>query len=171
MAPSILSRPHHHCAVTHPAGHYDVQPALEPEWQTDPFELSSIDGHLYGRGVSDNKGPVLAFIYAVKELLQEHEAELPVNVAFLIEGEGGKHCRRASTAAPDRSGSGGTCPFPPAVWPALLNARRPVLRPVCRSDHAALRTRPSMPHPAPVQLGPAPPLPMGTTHSPSRPCL
>uniref|UniRef100_A0A1D2A699 Glutamine amidotransferase type-2 domain-containing protein n=1 Tax=Auxenochlorella protothecoides TaxID=3075 RepID=A0A1D2A699_AUXPR len=68
-------------------GHYDVQPALEPEWQTDPFELSSIDGHLYGRGVSDNKGPVLAFIYAVKELLHEHEAELPVNVAFLIEGE------------------------------------------------------------------------------------
>jgi hypothetical protein len=25
-----------------------------------------VDGHLYGRGTSDNKGPILAFIYAVK---------------------------------------------------------------------------------------------------------
>ena len=50
-------------------GHYDVQPAQEREWATDPFSVSSVDGYLYGRGTSDNKGPILAFLYAVKELL------------------------------------------------------------------------------------------------------
>jgi hypothetical protein len=38
-------------------GHYDVQPAMEREWATDPFEVAAIDGFLYGRGTSDNKVP------------------------------------------------------------------------------------------------------------------
>lgn len=71
-------------------GHYDVQPAMEREWVTDPFEMNAIDGYYYGRGTSDNKGPILAFIYAVKEMLEEGhgtDASLPVNVAFVFEGE------------------------------------------------------------------------------------
>lgn len=36
-------------------GHYDVQPAMEREWTTDPFEMNAIDGYYYGRGTSDNK--------------------------------------------------------------------------------------------------------------------
>ena len=36
-------------------GHYDVQPAMEREWTTNPFEMSCIDGYYYGRGTSDNK--------------------------------------------------------------------------------------------------------------------
>ena len=82
---------------THPPGHYDVQPALEPEWASDPWEVSAVDGYLVARGVSDNKGPVLAFLYAVRELLEECRgggSSLPVNIAFLIEGgprvEGGE---------------------------------------------------------------------------------
>ena len=27
-------------------GHYDVQPAAEPDWATNPFELNTIDGYL-----------------------------------------------------------------------------------------------------------------------------
>ena len=67
-----------------------MQPALEPDWQTRPFELAAVDGYLYGRGTSDNKGPVLAFAYAVREMLdcwRSAGAALPVNVAFIIEGE------------------------------------------------------------------------------------
>lgn len=41
-------------------GHYDVQPP-DPvdKWRSDPFEPELRDGRLYGRGVSDNKGPML----------------------------------------------------------------------------------------------------------------
>ena len=72
-------------------GHYDVQPTPEPEWKTDPWELNAVDGNFIARGVSDNKGPILAFIFAVKELLLNSSNGncdgLPVNVAFLFEGE------------------------------------------------------------------------------------
>ncbi|KAL6762356.1 hypothetical protein V8C86DRAFT_1825219 [Haematococcus lacustris] len=78
-------------------GHYDVQPALEPDWRTPPFELAAVNEYLYGRGTSDNKGPLLAFVFAVKELLQDSRAAaaagegsgggLPVNVTFIFEGE------------------------------------------------------------------------------------
>ena len=48
------------------------------------------DGYLYGRGTSDNKGPILAMIFAVKEMLDKREglarAGLPVNLAFVFEG-------------------------------------------------------------------------------------
>jgi acetylornithine deacetylase/succinyl-diaminopimelate desuccinylase-like protein len=47
-------------------GHYDVQPAEEPDWRTAPWTLCAVDGYLCGRGTSDNKGPILAFVYAIK---------------------------------------------------------------------------------------------------------
>lgn len=40
-------------------GHYDVMPAGELEdWNTDPWTLSAVGGHYYGRGTTDNKGIV-----------------------------------------------------------------------------------------------------------------
>ncbi|CDQ76071.1 unnamed protein product [Oncorhynchus mykiss] len=41
--------------------------------------------HLYGRGASDNKAPVLAWIHTV-EAYQALSIDLPVNVKFIIEG-------------------------------------------------------------------------------------
>ena len=52
-------------------GHYDVQPADPDEWETDPFVVTGRDGWYFGRGVSDNKGPILAVLMAVQELLIE----------------------------------------------------------------------------------------------------
>lgn len=67
-------------------GHYDVIEADDTlGWKTDPFQITANDGYLFGRGVSDNKGPVLAAIYSVAELLQE--GNLESDVVFLIEGE------------------------------------------------------------------------------------
>jgi di- and tripeptidase len=67
--------------------HYDVQPADSRDgWRSNPFSLSGSDGYLYGRGVSDDKGPLLAVIFAVKELLRD--GALAVNIVFLLEGEG-----------------------------------------------------------------------------------
>ncbi len=67
--------------------HYDVQPP-EPleEWAFDPFRGAIHDGKIYGRGVSDNKGNIIARIKAVEAFLQTDE-EVPVNVKFVIEGE------------------------------------------------------------------------------------
>ena len=63
-------------------GHYDVQPAaIEDGWNTEPFELTEIDGKLFGRGSTDDKGPVLAWLQAI-EAYQELGLELPVNIKF-----------------------------------------------------------------------------------------
>lgn len=35
-------------------------------WQSDPFELLAVNGYLYGRGVTDNKGPIMAMIFALQ---------------------------------------------------------------------------------------------------------
>ncbi|KAL4804478.1 hypothetical protein BDV18DRAFT_143243 [Aspergillus unguis] len=68
-------------------GHYDVvgADANRQKWKTDPYQLTSMDGFLYGRGVSDNKGPILAALYAAAELARQKT--LRCNVVFLIEGE------------------------------------------------------------------------------------
>ncbi|KAF6241919.1 hypothetical protein COO60DRAFT_1279749 [Scenedesmus sp. NREL 46B-D3] len=90
--PVVLGRLGHNPAYPTVAfyGHYDVQPAEEPDWKTNPFEMTAVDGYLCGRGTSDNKGPVLAFIYAVKEMLdcwRMAGLAAPINVAFMFEGE------------------------------------------------------------------------------------
>lgn len=65
-------------------GHLDVQPAAKEDgWNTEPFVLTRIDDKLYGRGSSDDKGPVLAFIHAI-EALQKSASGLPVNVKVKI---------------------------------------------------------------------------------------
>lgn len=68
-------------------GHYDVISAdnTDGKWLTDPFTLAGISGYLYGRGVTDNKGPILAAMYAAAELAAEQS--LGSDVIFLIEGE------------------------------------------------------------------------------------
>ena len=67
--------------------HYDVQPADPLElWETPPFDVDVRDGKVYARGVSDNKGNILARLQAVKAV-KETFGELPVNLKFLIEGE------------------------------------------------------------------------------------
>lgn len=67
--------------------HYDVQPPepLAP-WRSPPFEATERDGRLYGRGVSDDKGPMLIALEALAAFVAT-EGRLPVNVKLLIEGE------------------------------------------------------------------------------------
>lgn len=68
-------------------GHYDVVAADNKtgSWNTNPFDLRGINGYLYGRGVTDNKGPVLAALYAVADLVAGQQ--LTSDVVFLVEGE------------------------------------------------------------------------------------
>ncbi len=66
--------------------HYDVQPAKKEDgWATEPFEPVVKDGAIYGRGATDDKGPMLTTLKAVKHL---HETDqLKVNLMFVYEGE------------------------------------------------------------------------------------
>ena len=67
-------------------GHYDVQPpGDETSWTTPPFEPAVRDGRLYGRGASDDKGPVVVALETARRFHERGEEGL--NVRFLIEGE------------------------------------------------------------------------------------
>lgn len=68
-------------------GHYDVQPALLSDgWNSDPFTLTEDKtGRLFARGSSDDKGPIIGWLWAV-EAFQKLGMELPVNLKFCYEG-------------------------------------------------------------------------------------
>jgi acetylornithine deacetylase/succinyl-diaminopimelate desuccinylase-like protein len=67
--------------------HYDVQPVDPIElWKTDPFEPKMIDGKVFARGASDNKGQCFATLTALKVCLQSLQ-QLDVNIKLFIEGE------------------------------------------------------------------------------------
>lgn len=68
-------------------GHYDVQPALKDDgWASDPFTLTVDDkGRMYGRGSTDDKGPVLGWLNAI-QAHKEAGIEFPVNLLMCFEG-------------------------------------------------------------------------------------
>ncbi|XP_065646243.1 cytosolic non-specific dipeptidase isoform X2 [Hydra vulgaris] len=67
-------------------GHLDVQPAAKEDgWDSEPFKLIEKYGKLYGRGATDDKGPVLAWLKAI-EAFQTLGIEIPVNLKFCLEG-------------------------------------------------------------------------------------
>jgi acetylornithine deacetylase/succinyl-diaminopimelate desuccinylase-like protein len=67
-------------------GHYDVQPAAdETAWATPPFVPSLRNGRMYGRGTTDDKGPVVVALEVARAFAAGDGP--PLNVRFLIEGE------------------------------------------------------------------------------------
>jgi acetylornithine deacetylase/succinyl-diaminopimelate desuccinylase-like protein len=67
--------------------HYDVQPP-EPldRWSVPPFGGEIRKGCLYGRGAADNKGNLVARMWAVRAW-QEVAGDPPCDVTFVVEGE------------------------------------------------------------------------------------
>jgi acetylornithine deacetylase/succinyl-diaminopimelate desuccinylase-like protein len=66
--------------------HMDVQPAskeTEP-WNTEPFVFTKEGDRYFGRGTTDDKGPALSALWAVKAA---REAEVPLNINILWELE------------------------------------------------------------------------------------
>ena len=66
--------------------HYDVQPP-DPldEWESPPFEPFEKEGYIYGRGISDDKGPFIARLAAIKAL-RATTGEGPLQIKFCLEG-------------------------------------------------------------------------------------
>jgi acetylornithine deacetylase/succinyl-diaminopimelate desuccinylase-like protein len=68
-------------------GHYDVQPATRAEgWSSDPFTAELRDGRIYGRGVSDNKAPVMINLSALRAC-RALDGGVPCNLIYLLEGD------------------------------------------------------------------------------------
>lgn len=66
------------------AGHTDVVPVGEG-WTTDPFKAEVIDGQLYGRGASDMKSAIAAFVAAVAKFTAG--GALKGSISLLITGD------------------------------------------------------------------------------------
>lgn len=100
-------------------GHYDVQPADESEWETDPFGAVNKDGRIYGRGTVDNKGPVMAILEALRAY-QECGLRPPVTVKLLFEGEeevGSPSLLPVVRAHREFLACNGLANFDDSVWP------------------------------------------------------
>ena len=71
-------------------GHLDVVP-VGTGWATDPFVMTDKgDGFVYGRGTSDDKGPVVASLYAMKALKDEgYEPKMNIRLVFGLDEESG----------------------------------------------------------------------------------
>lgn len=68
--------------------HYDVvEEGAWEKWKShNPYCLETIDGVMYARGISDNKGSLLSRIHAVETILAV-EGELPASIKFFFEGD------------------------------------------------------------------------------------
>ena len=68
------------------AGHTDVvPPGDETQWQVPPFAPEVKDGQLWGRGASDMKGSIAAFVSALSAFLSSHQPK--GSISLLITGD------------------------------------------------------------------------------------
>uniref|UniRef100_A0A7S3LVK0 Cytosolic nonspecific dipeptidase n=1 Tax=Palpitomonas bilix TaxID=652834 RepID=A0A7S3LVK0_9EUKA len=66
-------------------GHLDVQPAAKEDgWDSEPFVLEERDGKLWGRGSTDDKGPVLGWLWVI-EAYKNANKPLPCNIKLCLE--------------------------------------------------------------------------------------
>ena len=74
-------------------GHLDVVPAKAEEWLYPPYAAEIHDGKLYGRGTMDDKGPMIACLFALKALKEAGFApDKTVRLIFGCDEESGMQC-------------------------------------------------------------------------------
>ena len=68
------------------AGHTDVVPPGDAHlWSTPPFEATVKDGHIWGRGASDMKSAIAAFLVATARAIEKKA--ITGSLSFLITGD------------------------------------------------------------------------------------
>ena len=110
--------------------HLDVMPAGNAEnWKSPPFDMTVADGRVYGRGVSDDKGPAVASLYALKALAESGAAfNRRFRVIAGLDEESGFRCierYKKSEEIPEMSFS------PDGMFP-VVNAEKGILHFVMR---------------------------------------
>lgn len=70
-------------------GHTDVVPAGDHSlWSVDPFAGTVRNGYLYGRGISDMKGAIAAFVGAVENFLEKGSSKCSISLLLTSDEEG-----------------------------------------------------------------------------------
>lgn len=79
----VIGKPEKHICYM---GHTDVVPVgEETKWQENPFSGEIKDGFIYGRGATDMKGSVAAFVTAIEDALQDPNAQdLNLRIGMII---------------------------------------------------------------------------------------
>jgi len=72
------------CPTVTVYNHLDVQPANEPQWKREPFVFHKENGHYFGRGTTDDKGPALTAFFGARMAMAR---KLPINIQFIWELE------------------------------------------------------------------------------------
>ncbi len=72
--------------------HIDIVPCGEG-WSTDPLTLTEKDGYLYGRGVADDKGPLVVALHILKDLAK-NKVKLNHRIRLIVgcDEESGSSC-------------------------------------------------------------------------------
>lgn len=68
-------------------GHLDVVPAVDEDWSYSPFTPTISNGRIYGRGAIDDKGPVIASLYAMKAVMDyvnENNVKLNKRIRLIV---------------------------------------------------------------------------------------
>lgn len=73
-------------------GHLDVVPAGDGWTKCEPFEPIIDDGKLYGRGAIDDKGPVIAALYAMKYVMNRINVKKRVRLILGLNEEASWKC-------------------------------------------------------------------------------
>ena len=70
-------------------GHTDVVPVGDINaWSCDPFNATEKDGKVYGRGASDMKSAIAAFVCAVKDYINNNELKGTISLLITNDEEG-----------------------------------------------------------------------------------
>ena len=72
-------------------GHLDVVPA-ENNWTYSPFNATIDNGNIYGRGTIDDKGPVIAALYAMKTVSDNYKLDKRVRLILGLNEENDWKC-------------------------------------------------------------------------------
>lgn len=74
-------------------GHLDIVPFNAKEWDCPPLGGTIKNNTLYGRGVVDDKGPILACLFAVAQLIKEGlKPKMKIRIIFGCDEECGSQC-------------------------------------------------------------------------------
>ena len=72
-------------------GHLDVVPAQD-DWKYSPFNATIDNNNIYGRGTIDDKGPVIATLYAMKAVADNYKLDKRVRLILGLNEENDWKC-------------------------------------------------------------------------------